>query len=62
VTFILGLAIIGIKGRGLFPNGLPFLVLVVVWIVSYFVIRERELRELKHEIEELNHLERENPR
>ena len=59
-TFILGLAAIGTGNRGLFPNGLPFLALVVVWILSYFVIREREFRELKHEIDELNDLERDN--
>jgi hypothetical protein len=57
-TFILGLAAIGTGNRGLFPNGLPFLALVVVWILSYFVIRKREFRELKHEIDELNDLER----
>jgi hypothetical protein len=61
-TFILGLATIGNRGRGLFTNGLPFLVLVVAWIFSYLIIRQRELRELKHEIEELNHLERDSRR
>ncbi|HEY3840665.1 MAG TPA: hypothetical protein VGL72_29035 [Bryobacteraceae bacterium] len=55
-TFVLGLAMIGAKNRGLFPNGLPFLVLLVVWIAGYFVMRERELRELKREFDELNDL------
>jgi hypothetical protein len=59
-TFMLGLATIGTKGRGLVPKGLPFLALVVAWIFGYFVMREREFRELKHEIDELNDLERDN--
>jgi len=61
-AFILGLAAIGTKDRGLIPNGLPFLALVVAWIFGYFVMREREFRELKHEIDELNDLERDNRR
>jgi hypothetical protein len=52
-TFILGLALIGTKSRGLIPNGLPFLILVVAWIFAYFVKRARELRQLEREIEEL---------
>ena len=57
-TFVLALAMIGTKDRGLFPNGLPFLALVVAWIFGYFVMRAREQRELKREIDELNDLER----
>jgi len=56
-AFILGLAMIGTKDHGLFPNGLPFLILVVAWILSYFVLRARELRELRREIDELSELE-----
>ncbi|MBI1897590.1 MAG: hypothetical protein HYS04_13855 [Acidobacteria bacterium] len=55
-TFILALAMIGSREGGLFPNGLPFLALVVVWIFGYFVMRLREQRELKREIDELNDL------
>ena len=61
-TFILALAMIGTKDRGLFPNGLPFLALVVVWILGYFVMRVREQRELKRELDELNDLEKDNSR
>jgi hypothetical protein len=61
-TFILALAMIGTKDRGLLPNGLPFLALVVVWIIGYFAIRMREQRDLKREIDELNDLERDNSR
>lgn len=61
-TFILALAMIGTKDRRLFPNGLPFLSLVVVWILAYFVMRAREQRELKREIDELDDLENDNSR
>ena len=59
-AFILALAIVGIRGRGIFPHGLPFLILVVIWIVAYFIIRFREQRELQRETDELNDLEKEN--
>lgn len=55
-TFIFAL-IVATRNRGLFPNGLPFLILVVVWIVAYFGTRLREQRHLQFEIEELNDLE-----
>jgi hypothetical protein len=53
-TFIVALAMVSTSERGIFPNGLPFLTLVVVWIVSWFVIRFREQRKLQREIDELN--------
>jgi hypothetical protein len=58
-TFILALAI-GVRDRGIFPNAVPFMALVVIWIAGYFVIRMREQRELQHEIDELNDIEKEN--
>lgn len=61
-TFILALAMVSTKGRGLFPNGLPFLIAIVVWIFAYFTIRVREQRDLQREIDELNDIERENGR
>jgi hypothetical protein len=61
-TFILALATIAGKDHGIFPNGLPFLALVVVWIIGYFIIRLREQRELSREIDELNNIQRENNR
>ncbi|HXA51540.1 MAG TPA: hypothetical protein VNV86_14585 [Candidatus Acidoferrum sp.] len=57
-TLVAALAMVGSKDRGLLPNGLPFLTLVVVWIIGYFVVRAREQRELEREIEELDDLER----
>lgn len=55
-TFILALALSGSANKGLVPSGLPFLGLLVVWIVAYFVLRAKEQRELQREIEELKEL------
>ena len=60
-TFILALAIEA-GDQGIFPNAIPFMTLVVVWIAAYFVIRMREQRELQREIDELNDIEKENRR
>ena len=59
-TFILALALIPPRGRGIFPNGLPFLIVLVVWIVLFFVLRSREQRKLQREIDELKEIEMEN--
>lgn len=59
-TFIVALAMVSTKDKGSFPNGLPFLIAVVVWISAYFIIRAREQRDLQREIDELNHIEKEN--
>jgi predicted membrane protein len=59
-TFVLALALVSTRERGIFQNGLPFLTLMVVWIVSFFVIRLREQRELQREIDELKDMEMEN--
>ena len=61
-TFTLALAMIGTTDRGLFPNGLPFLILVIAWILGYFAMRAREQRELKREIDELTDIEKDNNR
>jgi hypothetical protein len=52
---ILFLAIVG--GGKISPNGLPFLILVVVWIGSYFVIRTRQRQGLQREIDDLKDIE-----
>jgi len=57
-TFVLALALAA--GRGIFPKAMPFMTLVVVWIVAYFAIRMRQQRGLQREIEELNKIETEN--
>jgi len=59
-TFVLALALIPPRGRGIFPNGLPFLIVLVVWIVLFFVLRSREQRKLQREIDELKEIEMEN--
>src|SRR5262245_13253537 len=46
-TFILALAMVSTKDKGLFPNALPFLIAIVVWIFACFIIRLREQRELQ---------------
>jgi FtsH-binding integral membrane protein len=56
-TFIFALAMVSTRDRGILPNGLPFLILMVVWIVSWFVIRMREQRELQRQIIELKDIE-----
>ena len=55
----------GIRNRGLplretLINMIPFLVLMVVWMVSALVIRLRQLRELRREMDELNEIVRAN--
>lgn len=61
-TVILALAMAGTKDRGMFPSGLPFLILVVAWIIAFFIIRFGEHQMLQRELEELGEIERENPR
>jgi hypothetical protein len=61
-TFILALVKIGGRGWGIFPNAMPFMVVVVIWIATYFVTRMREQRELQREIDELDRVESENGR
>ena len=59
-TFVFALAMVSTRERGIFPNGLPFLIVLVVWIVSWFVIRMREQRGLQRQIVELKEIEMEN--
>ena len=47
-----------VAGAKIFPNGMPFLILVVVWFVAGFVIRMRERRNLQREFDDLNEIER----
>ncbi|MGJ5819302.1 hypothetical protein [Paludibaculum fermentans] len=60
-TFLLALALSGAAGKGLFPNGLPFMALLVIWILAYFARRAKEQRILQREIEELDDLARSTP-
>ena len=63
-TLIMLILSLGI-GRGMSLKGTllkmtPFLTLLVIWLVSVFVIRMRQQRELQREIDELNDIERAN--
>jgi hypothetical protein len=69
-TLILLILTLGIGNRGMPLDGAilkeallkmtPFLTLMVIWIVSFFVIRMRAQRQLQREIDELNEIERAN--
>jgi uncharacterized membrane protein len=57
------LALVAVAGKEVFPKGMPFLVLVAVWIAGYFlVVRVRQQREFQREIDELNDIEKQNSR
>ncbi len=59
-TFVLALALVPPVARGIIPNGLPIPIVLVFSLVSFFVIRSREQRELQRELDELKDLEMEN--
>jgi hypothetical protein len=64
-TLILLILTLGIGNRGMPLNEAllkmsPFLTLMAIWIVSFFVIRMRAQRQLQREIDELNEIERAN--
>lgn len=57
----LTLAVVALVAHGdriFFPNGRPFATLLVVWMVAFLAFRQRDLRGMQREIEELNELER----
>ncbi len=55
-TFILALATT--EGSKSLPKAMPFITLLIVWVGAYLVIRMREQRELRREIDELNEVEK----
>lgn len=59
-VFLVAIAKLGAQRGGLFPNAIPFMSLVVIWIVAYFFIRAKEQRQLQREIDELNDIEKGN--
>jgi hypothetical protein len=64
-SFIVLIVSLGMKDRGMPAEGallnmVPFLALVVIWIVSVFVVRMRDRRELQREIDQLKDVERAN--
>ena len=46
-----------VVGGKIYPNGMPFLILVAVWFGAYFVIRMRGRRDLQREIDDLKDIE-----
>jgi hypothetical protein len=46
-----------VVGGKIYPNGMPFLILVAVWFGAVFVIRTRARRELQREIDDLKDIE-----
>ena len=61
-AFIAALSKVITKDWKIFPNAMPFMTLVVIWIAAYFVIRKRERHILQREIDELKTIEKENKR
>ena len=59
-TFTWTLVKVGIREGRIFPDGMPFITVVVIWLVAYIVIRIRQQRDLESEITELNRIEEEN--
>lgn len=55
-TFLLAVAMV----TSLLPKALPFLGLLVIWLVSFMVIRWREQRSLERELKEIREIERTN--
>jgi hypothetical protein len=60
LALILPVASFGIKNPGVFVKMTPYVILMVIWIVSILVIRLRDQRQLQREIDELNDIERAN--
>ena len=54
-TFVVPLVRLGIS-KGMLLNMIPFLALLVIWIVGIFIVRMRQQRELRREIDELKRL------
>jgi hypothetical protein len=48
------------RNRELLPGALPFMILVALWIVAFFILRMRIQRDLQREIDDLKNVERNN--
>ena len=60
VVLALATFVVPLLYQGMLSNMIPFLSLLFIWVVSVFVIRMRDQRELQREIGELNDIERAN--
>lgn len=56
-TFLYSLIKVSTAQRGLWPDGLPFLLLLAAWGIAYGIQRQREQRWLQAELEELRQIE-----
>jgi hypothetical protein len=56
-AFILFLVMVSRGKTDEFAKGMPFIILVAIWIAAYFVIRMRGRRKLQREIDDLNDIE-----
>jgi hypothetical protein len=59
-TWIVSAVRMGILNRTTLPKAAPFLIVMTVWLVTVFVVRVRQQRELQREIDDLNEIERAN--
>jgi hypothetical protein len=59
-TWIVLAVRMGILDHTTLPKAVPFLTLMVVWLVAVVVIRMRQQRDLQREIDDLNEIERAN--
>ena len=55
-TFVVAIA----SATSIFPKGIPFIALVVLWIAAYLLIVARQQRDLQRELDELKKIEMEN--
>lgn len=58
-TFVVPLLRLGIR-KGMLIDMIPFLALLVIWIVGVLIVRMRQQRELRNEIDELKVIEKGN--
>jgi hypothetical protein len=56
-TFILFLVMVSRGKIGEFAKGMPFFILIAIWIGAYFVIRRAAWRDLQREIDDLKDIE-----
>ena len=54
----LGIGPRALPAAGALRNMAPFLILIAIWVVSFFVLRMRQQRELQREIDELDAIQR----
>lgn len=59
-TLVVAIAVAA--GPAILSKAIPFLTLVIAWIAAYLLIRARQQRELRRELDELSEIESENRR